>query len=73
MIVADGNTEEDQDIVGFFRVFHDEYTKIKDVFKSGENVLVMYKNIITISKYDWRSSFSSESDYFTVQTNLCHL
>ena len=52
MIVADDNTEEDHDTVGFFRVFHDEYTKIKDVFKNGENVLVMYKNIITISKYD---------------------
>ena len=52
VIVADGIAEEDHDTVGFSRVFHDEYTKIKNVFESGENVLVLFKNITTTSKYD---------------------
>ena len=34
------------------RAFHEEYNKIKNVFESGENVLVMFKNITTTSKYD---------------------
>ena len=52
VIVADGIGEEDHDTVGFSRAFHDEYTKIKTAFESGEKVLVMFKNITTTSKYD---------------------
>ena len=52
VIVADGIDEEDYDTVGFSRAFHDEYTKINNAFESGEQVLVIYKNITTTSKYD---------------------
>ena len=52
VIVADDIGEEDHDTVGFLRAFHDEYTKIKTAFESGEIFLVMLKNITTTSKYD---------------------
>jgi len=52
VIVADGIGEEDHDTIGFSRAFHDEYTKIKSAFESGEFFLVMFKNITTTSKYD---------------------
>jgi len=51
-IIANGITKDDHDIIGFSRSFHDEYLKIKAVFESGEQVLVMFKNITTTSKYD---------------------
>ena len=52
VIVADGIVEEDHDTGGLSRAFHDEFTKIKNAFDNGENVLVMFKNITTTSKYD---------------------
>ena len=64
VIVADGIAEEDHDTVGFLRVFHDEYTKIKEAFESGENVLVMFKNITATSKYDR----FFKTDAFTIVT-----
>ena len=36
VIVADGIGKEDHDTVEFARTFHDEYTKIKNAFESGE-------------------------------------
>lgn len=38
---ANGIAEKNHDIVGCSWNFHDKYTKIKDVFESGENVLVV--------------------------------
>jgi len=52
IIIVDGITHDDHDTFRFSRHFHDEYLKIKEAFKSGEEVLVMFKNIITTSKYD---------------------
>lgn len=37
---------------GFFQVFYDKYTKIKHAFEIDMNVLVMFKNITTTSKYN---------------------
>ena len=51
LIVADGIGEEDYDTVGFTQSFHEDYTKIKTIFERGENVLVIFKNITTASKY----------------------
>ena len=52
VIVVYGIGEEGHDTVGFTRAFHEEYTKIKNAFESGENILVMFKNIITTSKHN---------------------
>lgn len=52
MIITNGILEEDHVIVGFSQSFHDEYAKIKETFDIGENMLVMFKNITTTSKYD---------------------
>ena len=53
MIVADDIAEEYHDTMGFFfQVFYDKYTKIKYAFEIDTNVLVMFKNITTTSKYD---------------------
>jgi hypothetical protein len=52
MIIADGIGEDDYDTMGFSQTFHEEYTKSKNVFESSNNVLVIFKNIITTSKYD---------------------
>ena len=46
MIIIGGIAENDHDIVGFSRVFHNEYTKINNAFKSAENILMIFKNII---------------------------
>lgn len=52
VIVTDIIGEDVHDIVGFSRAFHDEYTKIKNVFESGGFFLIMFKNITTTSIYD---------------------
>jgi hypothetical protein len=52
VIVVDGVGEEDHNTVEFSQAFHDEYTKIKNTFESGEIFLVLFKNITTTSKYD---------------------
>jgi hypothetical protein len=52
VIVADGIREEDHNTVGFLWAFHDEYTKIKNAFESGEIFLVVFKKITTTSKYN---------------------
>ena len=64
VIVAHGIGEEDYDIVGFSRVFHSEYTKIKNAFKSDEIFWVIFKNITTTSKYDC----FLKTDAFTIVT-----
>lgn len=52
MIVADIIRKDDHDTVEFTRAFHKENTKIKNAFENGENILVMFENITTTSKYD---------------------
>ena len=52
VFVTDGTGEDDHNTIKFSAVFHDEYTKIKNAFESGEKVLIMFKNITTTSKYD---------------------
>ena len=64
VIVVDCISEEDHNTIGFSRAFHDEYTKIRNVFESGEKVLVMFKNITTTSKYDR----FLKTDAFTIVT-----
>ena len=48
----------------FIQTFHEEYTKIKNGFERGENVLVMFKKITTTSKYNR----SLKTDAFTIVT-----
>ena len=43
-----GIGENDHDTVGFSRVFLNEYIKINNTFKSAENILVIFKNIIRL-------------------------
>lgn len=64
MIVADEIGKFDHDTVEFIRAFHNEYTKIKNVFESGENILVMFKNITTTLKYNG----FLKTDSFTIVT-----
>jgi len=52
IMIADAIIKDDHDIIGFSHSFHDEYLKIKAAFESGEQVLVMFKNISTTLKYD---------------------
>jgi hypothetical protein len=66
VIVADGIGEEDYDTVEFTQAFHDEYTKIKNSFESGENILVLFKNTTTTSKYDR----FLKTDAFTIVTSI---
>ena len=64
VIVADRIGKEDHDTVGFTQAFHEQYTKIKTGFENGENVLVLFKNITTTSKYDR----FLKTDAFTIVT-----
>ena len=64
MIVAYIIRKYDHDTVEFTRAFHKENTKIKNAFENGENILVMFENITTTSKYDW----VLKTDSYTIVT-----
>ena len=38
MVIADGIIEEDENIVGFLKAFHDQCSKIKGAFEAREIV-----------------------------------
>jgi hypothetical protein len=66
VIVADEIGEEDYDTVEFTQAFHEKYTKIKNDFESDENILVLFKNTTTTSKYDR----FLKTDAFTIVTSI---
>ena len=49
LLVADGHTENDNDIIAFSPQFQVEYNQIVEAFNNGLCVMVLFKNI-TISQ-----------------------